>query len=35
MNEKRQSLDESHPAFMIGSNPGLLQNMNPAILNAL
>lgn len=35
MIEKRHNLDESHPALMIGSNPGLFQNLNPAILNAL
>ena len=35
MNEKKQSLDESHPALMIGSNPGLIKNLNPTILNAL
>lgn len=35
MKEKRQSLDEAHPALMIGSNPGMMQNLNPAILNAL
>ena len=35
MTEKKQSLDESHPTLMIGSNPSLIQNLNPAILNAL
>lgn len=36
MDEKRQNMDSSHPALMIGSNnQDLMRNLNPTILNAL
>ena len=33
--ERRMNIDDNQPALMFGANPHLLQNLSPAILNAL